>query len=384
MQKEERVGLDLPESNNPWHTRYRPKRFSDVVGQEELLFIKKMSLEPAALPPALLFAGPSGVGKTTVARILARAVNCSEKDGADPCLTCPSCATTTDIRITEIDAASFGTADDMRRLREQSLISVGSGGHNVFIIDEAHSISWQGWNVLLKTLEEAQSEALFILVTSEPSKVPLKIRTRTLRFDFSQVPPGPMEGRLREILKEEGVDHIESLDRVIDESKGSMREAIKLLEHMLLNHGGLEQKDLSYELIEAIVRNDHKASLSLGVEWWKRTGDLRGIIEMIGECLEQAALIDYGARIYTSGSKSDKIKMLSDSLNEAQWASMMEVLANWYAEPGNKAALSFMISQLLKAVHGSPARKVKEASVAKESKGLEAEQVGEILKGMKI
>src|SRR5688572_10902006 len=178
--------LGAQEANSSWPVKYRPRKFSDLIGQHEAGLLRHIVSDDAC-PPVFMFSGSPGVGKTSAARIVAAALNCLDKDGREPCGECANCESVfkgSSYFVTEIDAASFGGADDLRSIREQTYISVGSN-KNIFIIDEAPSISWQGWNVLLKTFEEPNPDVYFILVTSEPNKVPLKIRTRALRFDFT-------------------------------------------------------------------------------------------------------------------------------------------------------------------------------------------------------
>ena len=156
--------MEAPEHNPSWPVSYRPKTFKDLVGQHEVGLLRHIVNDPAC-PPVLMFCGAPGVGKTSAARIVAASLNCEERDGKEPCGECQSCIAVhsgSSYFVTEIDAASFGGAEDMRNMREQTFISVGAN-KNIFINDEAHSISWQGWNVLLKTFEEPVEGVYFIL-----------------------------------------------------------------------------------------------------------------------------------------------------------------------------------------------------------------------------
>lgn len=319
-----------------------------------------LTAEDTVIPPALLFCGPSGVGKTTAARIVASAVNCREDNA--PCGTCSSCVAVqlgNHPAVVEIDAAISGGAEAIRKLRELSLVDTGLN-HQCFIVDEAHSISWQGWNALLKILEEPIGDVTFMLVTSEPFKVPVKVRTRCIRFDFSTVAPEPMRQRLTHVVRAEDVLlSPDEMDLIVDESKGSMREAIKLLEIVTKSGSGeVIKKDFSIAVLDSIIADSAEEGIKILLEWWNKVGSFQDIVHMIGECLEGVLIVKYDLPNSFSEKKSLDLERFSDTFSEHQWASMMETVADWSAKDGSRAHLSMLWTVLRKSIHGAASDKI--------------------------
>ncbi|MDP3051425.1 MAG: DNA polymerase III subunit gamma/tau, partial [Eubacteriales bacterium] len=169
---------------------WRPQRFSEIAGQRHITRTLVNAVDSGRIAHAYLFSGPRGTGKTTTAKVLAKAVNCAERDGAEPCNRCPNCTATNNgvsVDVLEIDAASNRGIDEIRELREQVRYRPASAPYKVFIVDEVHMLTGEAFNALLKTLEEPPQHVIFILATTEAHKVPLTILSRCQRFEFRRI-----------------------------------------------------------------------------------------------------------------------------------------------------------------------------------------------------
>ena len=192
------------------YRRYRPETFAEVIGQDHVTAPLRAALANNRVNHAYLFSGPRGCGKTTSARILARALNCEQAPVADPCGECDSCRDLArggpgSIDVIEIDAASHGGVDDARDLREKAFFAPVRDRYKVYIIDEAHMVSTQGFNALLKLVEEPPPHLRFIFATTEPEKVIPTIRSRTHHYPFRLIPPRLLSSYLSELCEKEGV-----------------------------------------------------------------------------------------------------------------------------------------------------------------------------------
>ncbi len=238
------------------YRKYRPQLFSDIVGQQHIIKTVINEITAGKIAHAYLFCGPRGTGKTTLARLLAKSINCAnrkEKD-SEPCGTCSSCAEVTDgrnIDVIEIDAASHTGVENMREnIIENAQFKPTKSKYKVFIIDEVHMLSTGAFNALLKTLEEPPAHVIFILATTEQQKLPATIISRCQRFNFKRVGYEDMMKRLGEICKSEKVKvDKEVLERVINKSDGCMRDAESLLGQVL----SLDLKSISPEDAEMIL-----------------------------------------------------------------------------------------------------------------------------------
>jgi DNA polymerase-3 subunit gamma/tau len=233
------------------YRRYRPETFAEVIGQDHVTEPLRHALAANRVHHAYLFSGPRGCGKTTSARILARALNCEKAPVAEPCGECQSCRDLArngpgSLDVIEIDAASHGGVDDARDLRERAFFSPVSSRHKVYIIDEAHMVSSQGFNALLKLVEEPPPHLKFIFATTEPDKVIGTIRSRTHHYPFRLVPPKLLGDYLLTLCKAEGVTlEPNALPLVVRAGAGSVRDTLSVLDQLL---GGAGPDGVTYDL----------------------------------------------------------------------------------------------------------------------------------------
>jgi len=218
--------------------KYRPGTFSEVVGQNHVTRTLKNAIASGRLGHAFLFSGLRGVGKTSVARILAKSLNCEgEHEPGEPCGRCSSCVEVDEgrsLNVVEMDAASHTGVDDIRELREAVMYAPAEGKHKVYIIDEVHMLSKSAFNALLKTLEEPPPRVTFILATTEPHKVPVTIHSRCQRYDFRRIPSAMTAEHLGRICGSEGVEiSPDSLHRIAVAAEGSLRDSQSLLDQIV-------------------------------------------------------------------------------------------------------------------------------------------------------
>ena len=214
--------------------KYRPATFASVVGQQSITSTLKNAIERGQLAHAYLFCGPRGVGKTTCARIFAKAINCMNPNGAEACNECESCRSFNEgrsLNIHELDAASNNSVDDIRNLIEQVRILPQIGQYSLFIIDEVHMLSQQAFNAFLKTLEEPPKHAVFILATTEKHKIIPTILSRCQVYDFNRIKVADAVGYLKHIAEQEGVKYDEeSLNLIAQKADGGMRDALSMFD----------------------------------------------------------------------------------------------------------------------------------------------------------
>ena len=219
------------------YRKWRPQTFEEVIGQEYVTRTLSNSLRKGNLAHAYLFAGPRGTGKTSTARILAKALNCEEGPTPNPCNHCRSCREITDgtsVDVIEIDAASNNRVDDIRDLRERVIFSPAAARMKVYVLDEAHMITSQAFNALLKTLEEPPPHVVFVLATTEPHKMPPTILSRCQRYDFRSVPVSMLSDHLARVAEAEGIETNEKALRLIARrARGSARDALVILEQVM-------------------------------------------------------------------------------------------------------------------------------------------------------
>ena len=262
-----------------FYRRYRPRTFAEVVGQDPIIQTLKNQVESGHVSHAYLFCGSRGTGKTSTAKILARAVNCQSPVHGEPCGQCAVCRMSEEelaVDILEIDAASNNGVDEIRDLREKVRYAPAVGKYKVYIIDEVHMLSAGAFNALLKTLEEPPAHAVFILATTETHKLPATILSRCQRFDFKRLPDALLVQQMQKVLAEEQIEADEAaLALIASQAQGGMRDALSLLDQCAGMAGGaitLEQarqvlgaagSDRVQQMAGSVAAQDVKASLAL-------------------------------------------------------------------------------------------------------------------------
>ncbi|MBO0835072.1 MAG: DNA polymerase III subunit gamma and tau, partial [Actinobacteria bacterium] len=252
---------DAPRSGVPaaplaLYRRYRPGNFAEVKGQDHVTEPLRQALRSGRVHHAYLFSGPRGCGKTTSARILARSLNCERGPTPDPCEKCASCVALGpggpgSIDVIEIDAASHGGVDDARDLRERAFYAPVSGRFKIYIIDEAHMVTREGFNALLKLVEEPPPHLKFVFATTEPEKVIPTIRSRTHHYPFRLIPPAVLREHLEQILASERVRYEPAvLPVVIRAGAGSVRDALSVLDQLI---AGSDSSGLRYDQAIALL-----------------------------------------------------------------------------------------------------------------------------------
>ncbi len=261
--------------------KYRPGLFSEVLSQEHVSTTLRNAIVQGRLSHAYLFAGPRGVGKTTMARILAKAVNCSSRDGAEPCDECDMCVEIREGRaldIIEIDGASNRRIADVRDLRQKVGYAPGKATTKVYIIDEVHMLTNEAFNALLKTLEEPPDRVMFIFATTEPRKVPLTILSRCQRFDFREVGRSAIAAYLSRIAGHEGLELSEETRYAIArKAKGSLRDALSLFDQLrAFAGGGFDANDVF--VVTGMVEDELYVNLLKGIA----AGEGKTVIGLLG------------------------------------------------------------------------------------------------------
>ena len=266
--------------------KWRPKNFSDTVGQEHVLQALMNALETGRLHHAYLFTGTRGVGKTTIARILAKALNCEQGVSANPCGECSACREIDEGRfvdLIEVDAASKTKVDDTRDLLDNVQYAAARGRYKVYLIDEVHMLSKSSFNALLKTLEEPPEHVKFLLATTDPQKLPATVLSRCLQFNLKRMTPRLICDRLTHICGEEDIKFESgALAMLAQAADGSMRDALSLLDQAIAYCGGKIEEAPTATMLGTIDRDHVLRLLTLLAE-----GNAKGIIDAVREIDEQ-------------------------------------------------------------------------------------------------
>jgi len=319
------------------YRRYRPESFSELIGQSQVTDPLMSALRADRVNHAYLFSGPRGCGKTTSARILARCLNCAEGPTDTPCGKCPSCIELSrggsgSLDVVEIDAASHNGVDDARELRERAIFAPARDRYKIFILDEAHMVTTQGFNALLKIVEEPPEHVKFIFATTEPEKVIGTIRSRTHHYPFRLVPPGELLEYLQTLLESEGYTAEGGvLPLVVRASGGSVRDSLSLLDQLI---AGSDSKEIAYdravnllgfthdqlmsEVIDAFAELDAAKAFSAVDKVIQAGQDARRFLEDLLERLRDLMLVSSlgdGARAILRGLGPEQFDVLTIQAN---------------------------------------------------------------------
>lgn len=286
--------------------KWRPRNFSELAGQDHIVKAITHSLEQNRLHHAYLFTGTRGVGKTTIARILAKALNCETGVTSTPCGECPACVAIDKgsfVDLVELDAASNTQVDSMRELLESACYAPTAARYKVYLIDEVHMLSRAAFNAMLKTLEEPPEHVKFILATTDPQKIPITVLSRCLQFNLKQIPPPLIAAHLENILSQEQVtSDVASLRLLARAAQGSMRDALSLLDQAIAyGNGVVEEADVRamlgvidqeylYDLLEALAEKDGAKILLIADEMEVRSLSFDTALQDLATILHRLAL----------------------------------------------------------------------------------------------
>jgi len=343
------------------YRKYRPQTFDDIVGQSAIVTTLKNQLSSGKIGHAYLFCGMRGTGKTSTARVFAKALNCEKGPTPNPCNECASCKAINSgsmMDVIEMDAASNRGIDDIRDLREKVNFAPSAGRYKIYIIDEVHMLTTEAFNALLKTLEEPPHYVVFILATTEPNKLPPTILSRCMRFDFTRINTTEIVERLRKIIGDLGIEaEDKALIEIARSSQGSIRDALSLLDKALaygqaelkyddiLTLLGAVSQEVYYDISKAVLQSKSSALLEMldqvakqGKDLFRFLDDLlehfrnllmvsinadRNLMDVIDEDYRELQKIAAG---YTKEKLLSILSILKDAANDAKWSSQPRII----------------------------------------------------------
>lgn len=333
------------------YRKWRPKTFADVIGQEHITETLRRQVAEDRTSHAYLFTGTRGTGKTTCAKILAKAVNCEAPVNGDPCCRCPSCLgidSGSFLDVLELDAASNNGVDQVRALRDEAVYSPANVKKRVYIVDEVHMLSTAAFNALLKILEEPPEHLMFILATTELHKVPATILSRCQRFSFRRIQPGDVSARLSYVAREEGIDlrpdGAELLSRLAD---GALRDGLSLLDQCTAAGGtidsaavldvlGLAGNLQTARLMELILVRDAQNALLLLDELYKGGKDMGAVLSelsvLIRDLLLRKTAPEGGAALLSGGFDAATLDRLGKTVPASRFLYLASTLQKASAE----------------------------------------------------
>lgn len=326
------------------YRKYRPQKFSEIIGQEHIVQTLCGAIESDQIGHAYVFSGTRGTGKTTIARIFAKAVNCQNRKGAEPCGECRVCKEMsggTFLDLIEIDAASNRGIDDIRDLREKIRFSPNIGKYKIYIIDEVHMLTTDAFNALLKTLEEPPAHAIFILATTEIHKIPATILSRCQRFDFRKIESEKMFEGIKKVAEKENIKvSEEDLRKIVGLSEGSLRDALSSLDQLNSFSAGIISSDilesvLGYskeeqliEILELIQEENIGGVISFISDLMNDGKDMESFLKNLVVFLRKLMILKVDDKFKADFSDSERVKKVSDNFSFEKIVALADTLNN--------------------------------------------------------
>ena len=349
--------------------KYRPKQFSDIVGQLSVVKTLVNAIKLSRTHQAYVFSGSRGIGKTSIARIFSKALRCEnrvERDGllysCDQCPDCIEIAAGNSVNVMEIDGASNNGVDSVREIREGAKFLPSSGKYKIYIIDEVHMLSTAAFNALLKTLEEPPEHVVFIFATTESHKIPETILGRCQRFDFKRVTVAQITDRMKEVLAAEKIEAEDAaLNLIARAAEGSMRDALSILDQVISFSGmkitaqavresvGLIGTELILALVSKILARDAKGALSVSQQAFNQGVDLKVLTKMVIEMIHALIMIQVGVEKPETHFNDDELVQISNlkTLRALEECEMIFQVFHHGLELLSKAAQPKLILDLL-------------------------------------
>ena len=351
------------------YRKWRPKKFSDVSGQPQVTRTLENELKSGRINHAYLFTGSRGTGKTTCAKILAKAVNCLNPQDGNPCCECENCKGIDDgsiLDVVEMDAASNRGIDDIRAVIDEAQFRPARGKYRVYIIDEVHMLTDQAFNALLKTLEEPPEHVVFILATTEVHKLPSTILSRCQRFDFNRISPEDIKNRLKFVAENENASIDDDAALLIAAiADGAMRDALSLMDRCLgtsthitseivRNSAGLARKDYLFELSTACINKNTAKALEVLSRLHRESKDMARLCDELLDHFRSLMMIKCTrnplSHIVMSSDEFEMAQTQSDYLTLGEIVYIMDILQNTYQRMGkgnsNKTELEMALVKL--------------------------------------
>ncbi|HIK97963.1 MAG TPA: DNA polymerase III subunit gamma/tau [Dehalococcoidia bacterium] len=371
----------MTSNNEVFYRKWRPQRFDEVAGQDHVTKTLRQALRTNRVAHAYLLCGPRGTGKTSTARILAKALNCTDPRDGEPCGGCDNCVAVTENRmldLIEIDAASNRGIDNIRDLRDKARFAPGSGKYKVYVIDEVHQLTAESFNALLKTLEEPPPHVIFVLATTETHRVPATILSRCQRFDFRRLSNDVVIDKLAEIAGEEEIDaDPEVLALIARTAYGSLRDAENLLEQLAVSYGseinldqalellGLGDTESSTELAVAALQSNPKSALEIINREAAKGADIGRLRSGAVDVLRAGLLVKAGVED-ALGQSQDALDAITDASRDVTLEKLLNIVtelekADFRQNPSSPLPLEIA---LLNAIADRPAAPVATAIAA--------------------